>query len=346
VHCHQTTGGQGIDVGIGLLAVLVPPPAIFVPDWLENGTGLTAQYFNGTNLPDSAFIRTDTNVDFFWNGSSPGGGLPGNQFSVRWTGRIQARYSEGYTFHLTASDGCRLWVNGQLLIDKWRDDATGTDATGSIALTGGQQYDLRIEYYDNTNPASALLEWDSASQAREVVPQGVLFPANTAPTLAVIPDANLIAGQTLLVTNSATDTDVPAQTLTWGLFTAPVGAGINATNGVLAWRPTLAQSPSTNLFTVTVTDNGVPPLSATQSFNVVVVPPVKPVFGMPAVTAGTFQTLINGNLGPDYSIYATTNLLGGWQLLLTTNPVAIPFLFTDPASANFPRRYYRMQLGP
>src|SRR5208283_4867159 len=106
---------------------------------------------SGTNLTDTAFVRTDTNVDFSWDGASPGGSLPGSHFSVLWTGAIQPRYTEGYTFHLTASDGCRLWVNGQLLIDKWHDDIN-TDTTGSISLTGGQQYPVTIEYYDNTNP--------------------------------------------------------------------------------------------------------------------------------------------------------------------------------------------------
>jgi hypothetical protein len=29
-----------------------------------------------------------------------------------------------------------------------------------------------------------------------------------------------------------------------------------------------------------------------------------------------------------------------------TNPVVLPFLFTDPASGNFPQRFYRVLLGP
>ena len=177
---------------------------------------------------------------------------------------------------------------------------------GSIALTGGQQYSVGIEYYDNTNPADALFEWDSASQARQVVPQGVLFASNTPPTLATIPNVTLVAGQTLLVTNSATDSDVPAQTLTWSLANPPTGAAINATNGRLTWRPAIAQSPSTNHFTVVVADNGTPPLSATQSFRCRVVAGHSGLFS--PTNSGQFQPTINGSVGPDYLIYAT-NLL-------------------------------------
>jgi autotransporter-associated beta strand protein len=318
---------------------------VLVPTWTENGNGLTAEYFTGTNLVNRVFVRTDTNVDFNWNGASPGNGLAGRQFSVRWSGLVQPRYSEGYTFHLTTADGCRLWVNGQLLIDKWHDDLN-TDAAGSIALTGGQQYPLIIEYYDNTNPADAIFEWDSASQSRQVVPQGVLFSSNVPPTLAAISNAVITAGQTLLLTNAATDSGGPAQTLTWTLAGSPAGASINATNGVLTWRPAIAQSPSTNLFTVVVTDNGTPPLSATQDFSVIVLRPARPVFSSPASTAGGFQTLISGSAGPDYSVYATTNLSGSWQLLQLTNPAALPFLFIDSTTSNLPQRYYRVLLGP
>jgi hypothetical protein len=42
---------------------------------------------------------------------------------VRWTGGVKARYSQLYTFHTNTDDGVRLWVNGQLLIDKWVNQA-------------------------------------------------------------------------------------------------------------------------------------------------------------------------------------------------------------------------------
>ncbi len=183
VHCHQTTGGQYVDAGFDVKTVLVAaplPPA--PPSWIENGTGLRGEYANGTNLSSIVVDRTDPNVNFNWGANSPASGVSNDLFSVRWTGQIQPRYSEGYTFHLTADDGCRLWVNNQLLIDKWRNDS-GTDVAGSVDLMGGQKYDLRIEYYEAYGNASAKLEWNSASQTREVVPTGVLFASTNAPAV-------------------------------------------------------------------------------------------------------------------------------------------------------------------
>jgi autotransporter-associated beta strand protein len=174
---------------------------------------------------------------------------------------------------------------------------------------------------------------------------GVPIATNSPPVLSAVGNSTINAGQTLLVTNSATDSDSPAQTLTWSLATKPVGATIEA-NGLITWRPAISQSPSTNLFSVVVTDNGVPAMSATQSFSVVVLRPAAPVFSSPAIASGKFQSMVSGSVGPDYSVYATTNLSSGWQLLLQTNPAVMPFQFSDPAATNFQQRYYRVLLGP
>ncbi len=175
---------------------------------------------------------------------------------------------------------------------------------------------------------------------------GAPFPINTPSVPAPLSNAMITAGQTLLVTNSATDIDVPSQSLTWSLLNPPAGAAINATNGLVQWRPTLAQSPSTNVFTVVVTDSGTPSLSATQTFSVFVSRPAAPKFSSAGVLNGKFYCAIAGSLRPDYSIYTTTNLFNGWQLLLTTNPSAFPFQFTDPFPAGFNQRFYRVSLGP
>ena len=164
--------------------------------------------------------------------------------------------------------------------------------------------------------------------------------------LNAVSNVTIIAGQTLFVTNIVNAYDIPDQTLTWSLALSPPGATINPTNGLISWRPSLSQSCSTNLFTVAVSNSSVPPMNATETFTVVVLPPASPTSMLPSVVAGKFQFIVNGSAGPDYSIYTTTNLSGNWKLLWTTNPTALPFLFTDPILSEVNQRYYRILLGP
>ena len=99
----------------------------------------------------------------------------------------------------------------------------------------------------------------------------IVNEVNTAPVLAPVSPRTVNEGVLLLVTNLATDNDLPANTLRFSLGTPrPVGATLNTNTGVFSWQPTDTQGPSTNTITVVVTDNGVPSLSATQRFTVIV----------------------------------------------------------------------------
>src|SRR5207247_858435 len=93
---------------------------------------------------------------------------------------------------------------------------------------------------------------------------------NSVPALTVPGNQTINELTSLVVTNTASDTDLPANTLTFALVSGPSGVAVNPTAGVLTWTPTETQGPSTNTITVKVTDNGTPALSATNSFTVVV----------------------------------------------------------------------------
>jgi hypothetical protein len=94
---------------------------------------------------------------------------------------------------------------------------------------------------------------------------------NTPPVIAPIPNKTIAPEQFLTFAVSATDTDAPPNVLTFSLDPgAPAGASVNSANGLFSWRPTRAQAPSTNGITVRATDDGIPPLSATRSFIVIV----------------------------------------------------------------------------
>jgi hypothetical protein len=132
-------------------------------------------------LTTPALVRNDANINFNWSMAAPFAGLPADGFSVRWTGQITPRYSQTYTFIISADDGFRLWVDGVPVIDHWVVGATTEFAGNPIALTAGHKYDLKLEYYENTGYASAKLLWSSASQAEEVVPASVLSPPVAVP---------------------------------------------------------------------------------------------------------------------------------------------------------------------
>src|SRR5262249_31337409 len=84
-----------------------------------------------------------------------------------------------------------------------------------------------------------------------------------------IPDQTINEGIQLAISNTATDVDGAVQTLNYILVNPPAGATID-TNGVITWVPSEAQGPGNYAITTIVSDNGVPSLSATNSFKVTV----------------------------------------------------------------------------
>ncbi|HEX4511906.1 MAG TPA: PA14 domain-containing protein [Polyangiaceae bacterium] len=140
------------------------------------GTGLLGQYYSGLDFQTLVTSRTDSTINFNWGTGSPATGIPVDGFSVRWTGQVEALYTETYTFFTTSDDGARLWVNGQELVNNWTNHAA-TENSGTVALTAGQKYTIEYDYFENTGNAEAELSWSSASQAKQIVPAAELFPA-------------------------------------------------------------------------------------------------------------------------------------------------------------------------
>lgn len=168
---------------------------------------------------------------------------------------------------------------------------------------------------------------------------------NNRPALAAISNLTINPGVTLLITNTATDTDQPPTPLTFALPVSPTNAAIVANNGIVSWRPTVEQANSTNAFTVTVTDNGAASLTATQSFSVIVNPLVSPTLAHPSASNNTVSFQVNGGSGPDYTIQNSTNLFT-WTSVFTTNSPMLPFTWTDTNVSAHPRFFYRLMLNP
>jgi phage tail-like protein len=137
--------------------------------------GLRGDYYAGINFDQLKATRVDGEVNYSWGLGAPiEDVVPAEGFSVRWTGQLQPRYSELYTFHTTSDDGVRLFIDGRLIIDNWTDHAP-TENRAMMALIADRWYPVTLEYYEKSGGATISLAWSSLSQIKEVIPQTCLY---------------------------------------------------------------------------------------------------------------------------------------------------------------------------
>jgi hypothetical protein len=136
--------------------------------------GLTGAYFGNRNLGGSAKQRTDSTMAFDWGSGSPLFGIPADNFSVRWTGSVVPTTSAKYTFYTQADDGVRLWVNDKKIIDDWNTHGT-KERYGAIDLKKGNQYSIKLEYFEANGLSDVKLLWSSSDNKKQVVPTSQLL---------------------------------------------------------------------------------------------------------------------------------------------------------------------------
>ena len=158
------------------------------------GDGLLGEYFNDVTFNNLKLTRVDPQINMNWGGS-PGGGVRNDDFTVRWTGEVEALYTEEYTFTTGSDDGARLWVNGQLLVDKLIYQGY-TEYSGKINLVAGQRYDIKLEFLDGVGSAIINLFWESASQPRIIVPQERLHSAEGGGSTPTYPLIHSVSAET------------------------------------------------------------------------------------------------------------------------------------------------------
>jgi hypothetical protein len=147
------------------------------------------------------------------------------------------------------------------------------------------------------------------------------FGANTPPVLPAQPDYLADTYVPLIITNTATDYDIPPQLLTYALLNAPTNVVID-TNGIITFIADDSQAGNIYTITTKVTDNGVPNLSATNSFQVAVSSgltndvPVTNFVGPNSVRFFRVKVPSNADIATNHLLFATP---AGVSLWFTTN---------------------------
>ncbi len=203
------------------------------------------------------------------------------------------------------------------------------------ALTGTVSANLNNGYVPATGTVFPVVTYSSASGiftnflppfavAMQTNYGGAAFSLtvlNVRPAFAPVTNQFVNELAAFIFTNGVTDPDL-GQTLTFALLSGPGGMNINTATGVISWTPTQLQSPSTNPVIVRVVDNGTPPLSATNTFNVIV-KEVNVAPSLPAISTQTVNELTPltvTNTATNFNIHST---ITGYTLVNPPSGMAI-----------------------
>ncbi len=145
---------------------------------MRAGGGLRAEYFKDVNkkLETLVLTRVDPQINFNWGADSPDEALPSDNFSARWSGDVEVPFDSSWTFTSSCDDCVRLWVNDQLLFDKFGQQG-GVEWVGTLDLVAGEKYSILMEYYENSGDARAILYWNTPAsetpyQPKQAIPSG------------------------------------------------------------------------------------------------------------------------------------------------------------------------------
>ncbi len=112
--------------------------------------------------------RIDPEVNFVWI-DEPAPGVDAGKFMVEWRGFLYAPMSGDYIFYAVVDDGCRVWIDGELVIDAWKDQAPTPYHSPPVMLTAGY-HAIRVLYYNNDPFGVMRLGWIRPDKRCEIIP--------------------------------------------------------------------------------------------------------------------------------------------------------------------------------
>lgn len=221
-------------------------------------------------------------------------------------------------------------------------------------MHGGGIYTITIRATDSGNPPLTS----------EVSFNVTVVETNQLPTLAEIADRTVQAGTLLSFTATATDPDLPAQTLSFSLVNPPAGAAIDPATGLFTWTPTFNQAGVTNVsvrvtdsmggtstrtFAVTVLGNRPPTIAQIGNFGWQVGQSVVLGFGGVASDPDIGQTLTFSFVGSPLGTQATIDPQTGLFVWTPDTPQVATFTVraTDNGTPNlFAETTFQINVAP
>ncbi len=212
-------------------------------------------------------------------------------------------------------------------------------------LWGGSGTNRTLTVWPSTNQNGSCTMTVSVTDGMATASNSFLLtvtPVNDPPVLAPEPDRTIHVGSMLMVGMVATDPEQSTETLTFTLGTnAPSGALIDSMSGMFSWTPNSSFVSTTNVITVRVNDNGIPPQSDQTSFAVIVVPP--PMIQSISLSNNVVTINWSAISGQTYRVQYTDDLVSGVWTDLQPDVYAIgPVASKSDTITSSTQRLYRI----
>jgi len=125
--------------------------------------GFSGRYYNNLKASGSpAKFTTDKFIDFRWDDNTPFPEIDSTAFSASWDATLIPTHGP-VKVKLIHNDGCRLYLDGKLLIDAWEDGPVRIDSSW-INIEKGKSYNLQIDYYTKGGPAMIKFGFEYISE--------------------------------------------------------------------------------------------------------------------------------------------------------------------------------------
>ena len=113
-----------------------------------NPGGLSAEYFRDVDFNSLFTERRETNIEHEFediNDEYPEG-FSANVKAVRWTGEIESNESGIHKFRLYCCGYTKMWLNGKLITDSWRQNWLPWTYLPKLDMEAGKRYKIKIEW--------------------------------------------------------------------------------------------------------------------------------------------------------------------------------------------------------
>lgn len=112
-------------------------------------------------------------INYVW-WDSPAPGVPGEFFAILWWGFVEVDRPGYYRFYVVTDDGSRVWIDGKLVIDAWRDQPPTVYISNPVYLKKGY-HNLKYFFYNRYSFSEAVLGWMSIDGEASIIPKEKLY---------------------------------------------------------------------------------------------------------------------------------------------------------------------------